>query len=145
MIVLMSTFCVIAIAAPYQELPPKPGYVPVYIREGDTPLSQVNPILVEAFHEDEESNLLNLETEIQRKNKITTNNKPDEVAENVEEKAVKEETNGQTKQLSEEKYEIKQIKEHEQQDEKLLKKDETPASDIAEFTKDDIKVLADAK
>lgn len=46
----------ISIAAPYQELPDKPGYVPVYIREGNTPLSEVNPKLVEAFHENEESN-----------------------------------------------------------------------------------------
>lgn len=39
-------------AAPvYQYLAPRPGYVPVYIRFGDTPLSDINPELDEAFHE----------------------------------------------------------------------------------------------
>lgn len=27
-----------------------PGYVPVYIRNGDTPLYEINPDLAEAFH-----------------------------------------------------------------------------------------------
>lgn len=27
-----------------------PGYVPVYIRPGDTPLEEINPDLAEAFH-----------------------------------------------------------------------------------------------
>lgn len=27
-----------------------PGYVPVYIRTGDTPLEEINPDLAEAFH-----------------------------------------------------------------------------------------------
>lgn len=27
-----------------------PGYVPVYIQTGDTPLEQINPELAEAFH-----------------------------------------------------------------------------------------------
>ncbi|GBP77591.1 hypothetical protein EVAR_90227_1 [Eumeta japonica] len=27
-----------------------PGYVPVYIRNGDTPLEEINPELAEAFH-----------------------------------------------------------------------------------------------
>ncbi|XP_011195603.1 uncharacterized protein LOC105220793 [Zeugodacus cucurbitae] len=38
-------------AAPYQELPPRAGHVPVYIREGDQPLSEIHPGLAEAFHE----------------------------------------------------------------------------------------------
>lgn len=39
-------------AAPvYQYLAPRAGYVPVYIRFGDTPLSDINPELDEAFHE----------------------------------------------------------------------------------------------
>ncbi|XP_037806509.1 uncharacterized protein LOC119600394 [Lucilia sericata] len=143
LVVLMSTFCVIATAAPYQELPPKPGYVPVYIREGNTPLSQVNPKLVEAFHEYEVSNLPQLEVEIPKKVEVTTNNKLDKVAENVEQDNDEGETNEQSKNLGEEKDESKQIKEHVQQDEKQLKKEETPASDIAEFTNDAIKVLAD--
>ncbi|KOB73206.1 putative gustatory receptor candidate 59 [Operophtera brumata] len=31
-------------------LPAVPGYVPVYIQSGDTPLDQINPELAEAFH-----------------------------------------------------------------------------------------------
>lgn len=34
----------------WQFLPPVPGYVPVYIRAGDTPLEEINPDLAEAFH-----------------------------------------------------------------------------------------------
>lgn len=42
-------------AAPaYQHLEPRKGYVPVYIREGDTPLSDIHPGLAEAFHENEQ-------------------------------------------------------------------------------------------
>lgn len=33
----------------YQILESKPGYVPVYIRFGDQPLADINPILAEAF------------------------------------------------------------------------------------------------
>jgi len=35
----------------YQFLPPREGYVPVYIRLGDTPLEEINPDLASAFHE----------------------------------------------------------------------------------------------
>jgi len=35
----------------YQFLPPREGYVPVYIRVGDTPLDEINPDLALAFHE----------------------------------------------------------------------------------------------
>uniref|UniRef100_A0A336L3V7 CSON003811 protein n=1 Tax=Culicoides sonorensis TaxID=179676 RepID=A0A336L3V7_CULSO len=38
-------------AAPLQSLPQKPGYVPVYIRYGDTPLEQINLGLAVAFRE----------------------------------------------------------------------------------------------
>lgn len=38
-------------AAPYQFLPTREGYVPVYIRLGDTPLNEINPDLAIAFHE----------------------------------------------------------------------------------------------
>lgn len=34
----------------WQYLPAVPGYVPVYIRPGDTPLYEINPELAEAFH-----------------------------------------------------------------------------------------------
>lgn len=36
---------------PYQFLPTREGYVPVYIRMGDTPLNEINPDLAVAFHE----------------------------------------------------------------------------------------------
>uniref|UniRef100_A0A1B0CQ66 Putative conserved secreted protein n=1 Tax=Lutzomyia longipalpis TaxID=7200 RepID=A0A1B0CQ66_LUTLO len=35
----------------YQVLPPREGYVPVYIRYGETPLDEINPSLAAAFHE----------------------------------------------------------------------------------------------
>lgn len=38
-------------AAPLQSLPQKPGYIPVYIRYGDTPLEEINPGLAVAFRE----------------------------------------------------------------------------------------------
>ncbi|XP_055711416.1 uncharacterized protein LOC129806673 [Phlebotomus papatasi] len=39
-------------AAPaYQVLQPREGYVPVYIRYGETPLDEINPNLAAAFHE----------------------------------------------------------------------------------------------
>lgn len=36
---------------PYQFLPTRDGYVPVYIRIGDMPLNEINPELAVAFHE----------------------------------------------------------------------------------------------
>ncbi|KAJ8942392.1 hypothetical protein NQ318_016640 [Aromia moschata] len=38
-----------AVASARQFLPAVPGYVPVYIRNGDTPLEEINPDLAEAF------------------------------------------------------------------------------------------------
>lgn len=35
----------------YQVLSAKDGYIPVYIRVGDTPLDDINPALASAFHE----------------------------------------------------------------------------------------------
>ncbi|XP_017467691.1 PREDICTED: uncharacterized protein LOC108360059 [Rhagoletis zephyria] len=53
-------------AAPYQELPPRPGHIPVYIREGNQPLSEIHPGLAEAFHEleqlDQKAAVTNSET-----------------------------------------------------------------------------------
>lgn len=41
-----------SVAAPkYQILEPREGYVPVYIRYGDQPLSDINPALAAAFNE----------------------------------------------------------------------------------------------
>lgn len=36
-------------APAFQELEHRDGYVPVYIRVGDTPLNEINPKLAEAF------------------------------------------------------------------------------------------------
>ena len=50
-ILLCVVCCVIIEARPkWQFLPERPGYVPVYIRPGDTPLEEINPYLAEAFH-----------------------------------------------------------------------------------------------
>lgn len=40
-----------AAAPKYQILEPRKGYIPVYIRYGDEPLSEINPALAAAFHE----------------------------------------------------------------------------------------------
>ncbi|XP_037934705.1 uncharacterized protein LOC119669048 [Teleopsis dalmanni] len=57
-VLLASAFFIATIgAAPYQELIPKPGYVAVYIREGNTPLSEIHPRLAEAFNEIESESL----------------------------------------------------------------------------------------
>lgn len=40
-----------AAAPKYQILEPREGYIPVYIRYGDEPLSEINPALAAAFHE----------------------------------------------------------------------------------------------
>ncbi|KRT78886.1 hypothetical protein AMK59_8280 [Oryctes borbonicus] len=34
----------------YQEISPKPGYIPVFIRNGNTPLEDINLDLAEAFN-----------------------------------------------------------------------------------------------
>ncbi|XP_013149566.1 PREDICTED: uncharacterized protein LOC106111910 isoform X2 [Papilio polytes] len=51
-LVLICALCLVIIEARprWQFLPPVPGYVPVYIRSGDTPLEEINPELAEAFH-----------------------------------------------------------------------------------------------
>lgn len=43
--------CPITDALPLQHLPPKPGFVPVFIRYGDEPLETINPALAVAFGE----------------------------------------------------------------------------------------------
>lgn len=53
---LCTFFCLLCFvchsdAMPYQFLPTREGYVPVYIRMGDTPLNEINPDLAVAFHE----------------------------------------------------------------------------------------------
>ncbi|KAH8302491.1 hypothetical protein KR044_007457, partial [Drosophila immigrans] len=48
---IMFSLCILATAAPYQELEPRKGHVPVYIRHGDEALSEIHPGLAEAFNE----------------------------------------------------------------------------------------------
>ncbi|KAM3967646.1 uncharacterized protein ACR2FA_011201 isoform 2-T2 [Aphomia sociella] len=50
LVLLCVVFCVVIARPKWQFLPPMPGYVPVYIRTGDTPLEEINPDLAEAFH-----------------------------------------------------------------------------------------------
>ncbi|XP_050344497.1 uncharacterized protein LOC126769648 [Nymphalis io] len=51
-LILVCFLCVVVIECRprWQYLPEVPGYVPVYIRNGDTPLEEINPDLAEAFH-----------------------------------------------------------------------------------------------
>ncbi|CAH2050110.1 unnamed protein product, partial [Iphiclides podalirius] len=51
-LILSCVLCLVIVEArpKWQILPPVPGYVPVYIRAGDTPLEEINPDLAEAFH-----------------------------------------------------------------------------------------------
>ncbi|KAI4494160.1 hypothetical protein M0802_009194 [Mischocyttarus mexicanus] len=51
MIIVNHTFSIFVDSYPYQILPSIPGYIPVYIRNGDQPLEEINPALAEAFHE----------------------------------------------------------------------------------------------
>ncbi|BFF99278.1 uncharacterized protein DMAD_07219 [Drosophila madeirensis] len=50
--------CSVIRAAPYQELEPRKGHVPVYIRHGNEPLSDIHPGLAEAFKEEGQSKAL---------------------------------------------------------------------------------------
>ncbi|XP_049874445.1 uncharacterized protein LOC126372637 [Pectinophora gossypiella] len=50
-VVLCVVLCVIEALPSWQFLPPRDGYIPVYIRPGDTPLIEINPDLAEAFHD----------------------------------------------------------------------------------------------
>ncbi|KAJ6645741.1 hypothetical protein Bhyg_00950 [Pseudolycoriella hygida] len=68
----------------YQFLPPREGYVPVYIRLGDTPLDEINPDLALAFHESNIETRNGLDEEMQND---APNN--DDLSESIED-AVKE-------------------------------------------------------
>ncbi|KAI5639720.1 hypothetical protein NE865_07797 [Phthorimaea operculella] len=50
LVLLCVVICVIEAMPKWQFLPPRDGYVPVYIQSGDTPLEEINPDLAEAFH-----------------------------------------------------------------------------------------------
>ncbi|SPP85229.1 Hypothetical predicted protein [Drosophila guanche] len=54
--------CSVIQAAPYQELEPRKGHVPVYIRHGNEPLSDIHPGLAEAFKEEGQSKALAAES-----------------------------------------------------------------------------------
>ncbi|XP_030380123.1 uncharacterized protein LOC115628248 [Scaptodrosophila lebanonensis] len=56
-VIIMFNFYILTTAAPIQELPPRKGHVPVYIRTGDEPLDQIHPGLAEAFKESNEGQL----------------------------------------------------------------------------------------
>ncbi|KAH8365601.1 hypothetical protein KR093_002486, partial [Drosophila rubida] len=53
------------LAAPYQELEPRKGHVPVYIRHGDEALSNIHPGLAEAFNEPSPAQTLQAENLVQ--------------------------------------------------------------------------------
>ncbi|XP_058826435.1 uncharacterized protein LOC131686209 [Topomyia yanbarensis] len=51
-VVIIAVMVENSVAAPrYQVLEHRDGYIPVYIRYGDEPLSDINPALAAAFHE----------------------------------------------------------------------------------------------
>uniref|UniRef100_A0A1A9VHK5 DUF4794 domain-containing protein n=1 Tax=Glossina austeni TaxID=7395 RepID=A0A1A9VHK5_GLOAU len=83
-------------AAPLQKLEPMPGYVPVYIREGDIALNDINPELAEAFHEDKfakisaEENKSVKQIENQREEKVENFQATDELKNSEEELKARE-------------------------------------------------------
>ncbi|XP_034482001.1 uncharacterized protein LOC117787561 [Drosophila innubila] len=71
----MLSLCILIKAAPYQELEPRKGHVPVYIRHGDEALSQIHPGLAEAF---KEGSSQTLQAENLVKEVLPTNQSPTE-------------------------------------------------------------------
>ncbi|EDV50834.2 uncharacterized protein LOC6546332 [Drosophila erecta] len=67
---------VLAEAAPFQELEPRKGHVPVYIRHGDEPLSEIHPGLAEAFQEGESKSLVTEAPQAETTNPPTTSDAP---------------------------------------------------------------------
>ncbi|EDX09131.1 GD13306 [Drosophila simulans] len=63
-------------AAPFQELEPRKGHVPVYIRHGDEPLSEIHPGLAEAFKEGESQSLVTESPQAETTNPPTTSDAP---------------------------------------------------------------------
>eukprot|EP00099_Drosophila_melanogaster_P008667 NP_001261386.1 uncharacterized protein Dmel_CG14984, isoform C [Drosophila melanogaster] len=63
-------------AAPFQELEPRKGHVPVYIRHGDEPLSEIHPGLAEAFKEGESKSLVTESPQAETTNPPTTSDAP---------------------------------------------------------------------
>ncbi|XP_017058041.1 uncharacterized protein LOC108099183 [Drosophila ficusphila] len=67
---------ILAEAAPYQELEPRKGHVPVYIRHGDEPLSEIHPGLAEAFKEGESKSLVTEAPQAESSSPPTTTDSP---------------------------------------------------------------------
>ncbi|XP_036671207.3 uncharacterized protein [Drosophila suzukii] len=63
-------------AAPYQELEPRKGHVPVYIRHGDEPLSEIHPGLAEAFKEGQSKSLVTEAPQAETTNPPTSSDSP---------------------------------------------------------------------
>ncbi|KAI8039198.1 uncharacterized protein LOC128259405 [Drosophila gunungcola] len=63
-------------AAPYQELEPRKGHVPVYIRHGDEPLSEIHPGLAEAFKEGQSKSLVTDAPQAETTNPPATSDSP---------------------------------------------------------------------
>uniref|UniRef100_A0A1I8PJV0 Secreted protein n=1 Tax=Stomoxys calcitrans TaxID=35570 RepID=A0A1I8PJV0_STOCA len=110
---ILAMIASIALAAPYQELPPRAGHVPVYIRVGDTPLSEVNPKLVPAFHEEDTAKSL---VEDKTQPQVVVPEAKEETQPKEEEKTNEGDTNKDDIMKAEE-----------------AKVEEVTASDIAEF------------
>uniref|UniRef100_A0A1B0AG05 DUF4794 domain-containing protein n=1 Tax=Glossina pallidipes TaxID=7398 RepID=A0A1B0AG05_GLOPL len=95
-IILSVSWTALTGAAPLQKLEPMPGYVPVYIREGDIALNDINPELAEAFHEDKFSKISAEENETvkqienQREEKVENFQATDELKNNEEELKARE-------------------------------------------------------
>jgi len=86
----------------YQFLPPREGYIPVYIRLGDTPLDEINPDLALAFHESNIESRNILDEEMQ--NDAPINDDVSESVEDVKEKiSIEKDSNSE----EEEKTEVK--------------------------------------
>ncbi|XP_016989216.1 uncharacterized protein LOC108051587 [Drosophila rhopaloa] len=60
----------------YQELQPRKGHVPVYIRHGDEPLSEIHPGLAEAFKEGESKSLVTETPQAETTNPPTSSDSP---------------------------------------------------------------------
>lgn len=103
----------------YQFLPPRDGYVPVYIRLGDTPLDEINPDLAVAFHENgiATRNAIDLEEQMQ-------NDAPSDLSESEED--TDEKITISKGQISDEEEEEVDVKTEQPE---TPKKPETPDSD----------------
>ncbi|XP_043649310.1 uncharacterized protein LOC122617493 [Drosophila teissieri] len=92
-------FLVVALlteAAPFQELEPRKGHVPVYIRHGDEPLSEIHPGLAEAFKEAESKSLVTESPQAETTNPPATSDAPAPTSSTVSDIASFEAIKGKT-------------------------------------------------